>query len=1213
MTFRIKRSAGHRTILASPALGTLCLAVLGGCTADASHSPAVASHVESQRDRTRYRALIERTTDGVPHVVANDWGSLGWGTAYVQAQDDLCTMAQAFVTYRGERSRYFGAQGTQPTATTLGDVGNLDSDFFFRFVADDTRLQAYRAAQTPQFRELVEGFAAGYNRYLNDWQRNKTASSHAACRSEPWVTAITPEDVYRRLFAANLAGGMARFAGRVASAIPPDTPSSAPQRQSSGASIEKLALRAGEFEVGGGRGIGSNALAFGAQGSARSPDGKAAQSVLLGNPHWFLEGPDRFYQMRLTMPGQLDVSGASFLGVPVVMIGFNHNIAWTHTVSAARRFGLFQLSLAPDSDTTYLVDGKPVAMTPVAITVPVRETDGTVHPRMRTLYRTAMGPVVNLGAMSPALQWRAAAQGKPGQAFVIRDINADNYRVFANFLAWGRATSLDEFVKIARRDAATPWVNTVAIGRDDPRVWFGDVGAIPNVPDTLAERCIPPLGKAFAAQAPGVPFLDGARSACNWPSSPDAAQAGALPADAMPQMFRNDYVANMNNTHWIVNPAQPLTGFAAVTGREGTEMGLRPRLGFRLADQRIQGSDGLGAPGANADTVARAALDARSMSALLFKSQAVANACRADGGRQIVTVEAFEKAQIPAQARDVDIAPACAVLQRWDNTGGPFAQGAVLWDTWWAQIKSVPEDKRFAVPLDPQHPLDTPNTLNVDGKTLAKWLGVAVLRLREGGFTPDVETGSAMYAMRNGVRIPWFGGCDDEGYFASGCNRDARIEDGALKIDAHAFSNSYMQVVTFGASGGPVDARTLMAGSQSDDPASPHFADGTLRYSKQAWVARPLDAVSLQDGGQWLDSAQATPASLSDSAVAKTVAARWLTLAAQGVPAREASELLGTSEADLVATEQGSVIVPLRTGPDNLPAMLANLHRLGRLEVMVRTEQGIGERVIHSSKPLFDAAGKATNTLAMTVDASRWVSAYAVTRDYGPKREPYRQLQFFDAQGRNIAKITALDETHMTDYDALVASFRASADNVPPPISRAGAAASAAPVGSQPAVAKNQCRRVEHDGRRARLALADALDAAKANGWPVRIGVSNDGASLAQEGRIGNVHNIGGGWLRVQIREFTLHVRASGIAGRCDDRDGQYGQITLLDGRGAPSVSLMLAPQATAAQRQRWLALWRANATSALPAPQPQNNHKDNIARVARHERRAGRNPRKVA
>src|SRR5713226_4350933 len=52
---------------------------------------------------------IRRMTDGIPHIEANDWTSLGYGFGYAQATDNLCTMADAFLTYRGERSRYLGA------------------------------------------------------------------------------------------------------------------------------------------------------------------------------------------------------------------------------------------------------------------------------------------------------------------------------------------------------------------------------------------------------------------------------------------------------------------------------------------------------------------------------------------------------------------------------------------------------------------------------------------------------------------------------------------------------------------------------------------------------------------------------------------------------------------------------------------------------------------------------------------------------------------------------------------------------------------------------------------------------------------------------------------------------------------------------------------------------------------------------------------------
>ena len=52
-------------------------------------------------DTARYSAEIRRTTMGVPHITANDWGGLGYG--YAQAQDNLCTMADCTRTYGAQQ------------------------------------------------------------------------------------------------------------------------------------------------------------------------------------------------------------------------------------------------------------------------------------------------------------------------------------------------------------------------------------------------------------------------------------------------------------------------------------------------------------------------------------------------------------------------------------------------------------------------------------------------------------------------------------------------------------------------------------------------------------------------------------------------------------------------------------------------------------------------------------------------------------------------------------------------------------------------------------------------------------------------------------------------------------------------------------------------------------------------------------------------------
>jgi hypothetical protein len=131
-----------------------------------------------------------------------------------------------------------------------------------------------------------------------------------------------------------------------------------------------------------------------------------ASPLLFGNPHWYWRGPDRFYQAQLTIPGELNISGTSFLGIPVILIGFNDNIAWSHTVSTARRFGFFQLKLASGDPTSYMRDGAAVKMQPSEITVKVKGTDGATTQVTRTLYKSEYGPMVNLAPLNSG--WRGA-------------------------------------------------------------------------------------------------------------------------------------------------------------------------------------------------------------------------------------------------------------------------------------------------------------------------------------------------------------------------------------------------------------------------------------------------------------------------------------------------------------------------------------------------------------------------------------------------------------------------------------------------------------------------------------------------------------------------------------------------------------------------------------------------------------------------------------
>ncbi|WP_083294497.1 penicillin acylase family protein [Burkholderia plantarii] len=817
--------------------------------------------------------VIRRTTDGIPHIEAANWRALGYGYGYAQASDNLCTMAEAFVTYRGERARFFGADGKPSARSTLGAPTNLDSDFFFRFVASTATLDRYRGSQPPELRQLISGFAAGYDRYLAGIRAGGAPGRHAACRAAPWLAAISDDDIYRRLYAANLAGGEAYFIPAIANARPP-AGAALHADDTAGRAAPAAAMFAGldadAMHVGGHHGIGSNGIAFGRDATHGEP-------ILLGNPHWFWSGPDRFYQAQLTIPGRLNVSGASFLGVPVIMIGYNDAVAWTHTVSGARRFGLFQLTLAADDPTAYRVDGRRVAMTPVVLTVPVRRSDGTLANVTRTLYRSRYGPVVDLSSWSPALAWTRT------QAFAIRDVNAGNDAIFRTFLAFGRARSLDAFIAAQKASTAMPWVNTLAIGRADPRVWYSDIGNVPDVPDALAERCTPPLGRAFDAKLPGVPFLDGSRADCDWRRDSAAARPGSLPADAMPGLLRRDFVANMNNSYWLANPAAPLTGFARVTGIGVAPLDLRARLGLRFAMREAALAAASSAPsapsasdtsdvssassvasGSNALNVANAA-DAPNASATSNAPKPVTTAdlerfslagetLPATRDRQavldrvcaspVITVERDPlSGAVFRPARVAPTAVACTTLRAWRGVADPEARGVHLWDQFRARVETLAPARLYAKPFDPADPLHTPAGLRADDPAIVQAFGAAILAVTDAGFALDATRGETLYLTRNGEAIPLYGGCSNLGYFTAVCDYDKRRAHQPITADAMA-GNSYLQVVTFDAHG--PEAHTLLAHSESDDPASPHYADGTRRYAARRWLRTPFDKTAIE-------------------------------------------------------------------------------------------------------------------------------------------------------------------------------------------------------------------------------------------------------------------------------------------------------------------------------------------------------------------------------
>lgn len=497
-------------------------------------------------------AEIRRTGFGVPHIRADNERGLGYGIGYAYAQDNLCLLANEITTVNGERSRYFG-----PDQFTVEERENLASDVFFTWLNTPQAVAGFWQAQTPPVRELVEGYVAGYNRSLSE---RRVQGLPPQCQGD-WVRDITTSDLVKLTRRLLVEGGVGQFAEALAAATPPQAVARASSAQ---AAFQVAATRMQRFALD----RGSNAVAV---GSERSFNGRG---MLLANPHFPWVGGMRFYQMHLTIPGKLDVMGAALPGLPVINIGFNQHLAWTHTVDSSRHFTLYRLQLDPKDSTRYLLDGQSLPMDKQTVTVNVRQADGQVRAISHEVYSSKFGPVV---------QWPGKLDWDHQYAYSLRDANLDNDRVLQQWYAMNRAENLKDFQASVHEIQGIPWVNTLAAD-DQGQTLYMNLSVVPNVSvDKLAQCSDPRVGLQMI-------ILDGSNSACAWDIDPQAAQQGIYAADKLPQLLRKDFVQHSNDSAWMANPAQPLTGYSPLISQDSQPLGLRSRFALdRLSAQAQAG------------------------------------------------------------------------------------------------------------------------------------------------------------------------------------------------------------------------------------------------------------------------------------------------------------------------------------------------------------------------------------------------------------------------------------------------------------------------------------------------------------------------------------------------------------------------------------------------------------------------------------------------
>ncbi|KAA2261117.1 penicillin acylase family protein [Solihabitans fulvus] len=733
-------------------------------------------------------ATIRYTEFGIAHIVAHDYASLGYGQGYAAAGDNLCAIGEGMLGLDGRRSRFFGKDAAPTNTLSLAST-NLASDLYFTGLNDShvvDRLvdQPAPLGPEPGVRAMVRGYAAGYNAVLAE-------GGHTSCAGAAWLRPMTELDVYRRAYAWGLALGQSGTPDGIAAQPPTeDTPQADPHAA--------VPVSAPDLS-----GPGSNAVALGRDATANG------RGISIGNPHLPWGGDFRFTQAQLTIPGRLDVSGASLLGLPMITLGHTGTLAWSGTIAdAATPFTLFELKLVPGTPTSYLVDGRPEPMRRRDITVDVAQPDGTVRPETHTQWWTDRGPVVTSFRGLP-VQWTTE------RAYALADPNAQNMRMLNWLFETAHARDVADLRSALRTTQGSPMFNILAADAKGDTIFSG-MTVVANVTDEQARRCDTALGQQTFPKS-GLAVLDGSRSDCAWATDRDAVQPGIFGPSNLPVQQRADYLANSNESYWLANATAPSASYPRVLGPSATERNVRTR------DTLTEITDQLAREPFTRQSAQDLVLSNRMYAAELAVDGTVAMCRNLPGGHAV-----------DSSGTTVDVGAACQALAGWDRHGNIDSRGALLFSRYWTRVARAAG--LWLTPFDVNDPVRTPNTLDTANPLLPKALADAVDELRAAGIPLDAPLGEHQYVQVGQRRVPIGGGRGETGSF----NVIASQWDPANGYDAigaHLGQNStsYLHVVAFNGTQCP-DARTLLTYSQSADPTSPHANDQLDLFSRKQWV-----------------------------------------------------------------------------------------------------------------------------------------------------------------------------------------------------------------------------------------------------------------------------------------------------------------------------------------------------------------------------------------
>ncbi|MEM1024019.1 MAG: penicillin acylase family protein [Myxococcota bacterium] len=544
---------------------------------------------------------VDIDAEGVPHIQCQVFTDCLAAQGYVQASQRFGQMDFRRRVTSGRLTELFASIGFG----SLSFGQDLQSRAFFRTTdGSQTIASQLLASSSQQTRDYFQAYADGVNAWIEDFEAGEGELSFEwrsfADQLEPWTAEDSLSVILLLIEGLTNSSGRDLAYGTAALRYDPATladlfslaPATTttiirnpgmtrtldPERAEAVALSHRRFLGPWAASLGAGaaklpakqhdvQGVGSNSWAV--QPSAAG----GGTSLLANDPHLGMSNPSTWYVVHLASADGVEIAGASFAGLPGVVLGQNRDVAWGATNSFFDQADVYLETLTPDR-TGVVFNGEAVPFEQV--TVELTGPDGNL--RTETLfYVPHHGPVVDLDLNA-------------GQAVTIRwtgqDADTD-----ADFLTEIWTASTIEEARTAISRVTTVGQNFTVIDNQ------GNIGWFPY--NRVPRRT---WASAAGGSAPWAPLPgDGSRE---W--------EGFIPLENLPQLFNPD-------DGWFETANNDMTGH--LLDGDPTNDGVLPGGGptywqnFLATGYRAQRIDDLldtAAPNLDAEAMASIQADVRS-------------------------------------------------------------------------------------------------------------------------------------------------------------------------------------------------------------------------------------------------------------------------------------------------------------------------------------------------------------------------------------------------------------------------------------------------------------------------------------------------------------------------------------------------------------------------------------------------------------------------